>query len=597
MILVFGGTTEGRIAVKTLDEGEGKYFYSTRSALQEVECAHGSHICGEMTEEKMIQFCRDKSIRLIIDAAHPFALHLHSTIASVSQEVDIPVVRFERRYSEISDPNVILCEDCDDAIRRMKGCGIRRLLALTGVQTIPKLREFWTATDSYFRILQREESMDKARQYGFPEANIVYYGKDNTGNLIDEIMPDAILTKESGESGGFEEKVHAALARGMKVFVVRRPKLSDNFIVVDGRHGLRREVERLLPEFYKLHTGFTTGSCATAAAKAALVALVSGVSLQEVEFRIPEGETMRMPVESVKTESGRATATVIKDAGDDPDVTDGCRISATVAFSSHPGITFHGGRGIGIVTMPGLGLEIGEPAINPVPRKNMTDELSAIYAGGLDVTIYLENGELLCQKTFNPRVGVTGGVSIIGTSGIIQPFSHEAFIDCIRREMDVALSMKCNSIVVNSGGKSERFMKTLYPDLPPHAFIHYGNAIGETMEIAAEKNVSRLAIGLMLGKAVKLAEGNMDTHSHKVTANREFLKDVAQKAGCSERAIGVMDSFNLARELPSLLDEEDASAFFSALLNLCHRHCAEIYPNQLETVLMADDGRILSRII
>ena len=139
-------------------------------------------------------------------------------------------------------------------------------------------------------------------------------------------------------------------------------------------------------------------------------------------------------------------------------------------------------------------------------------------------------------------------------------------------------------------------MKALYPNLPPHAFIHYGNAVGETMAIGKEKNVPRMAIGIMLGKAVKLAEGNMDTHSHKITVNREFLKSVAKESGCSEDALDVIERFNLARELPSLLNEEDSALFFPALLTLCHKHCAEVFPNVLEAVLLADDGKILSRI-
>lgn len=596
MILVFGGTTEGRIAVKTLDEGEGRYIYSTRSSLQEMECVHGEHVTGVMTESDMMDFCREKGVELIVDAAHPFAAHLHRTISKVSVTLSIPVVRFERRYPEIGSDGITWCDSFEDAVEKLKESGSKRLLALTGVQTIARLKGVWKNVETWFRILDREESKAKAREFGFPESHILYYGGEDTAGLIEEIAPDAIITKESGESGGFRDKVEAALNRGVRVFVVKRPKLPENFIVVDGRHGLRMEIERLLPEFYSLHTGFTTGSCAVAAAKAALTGLLTGCNLKEVSFRLPDGETMKMGVESVEVGSESATASVIKDSGDDPDVTDGSRISVTVAYSSVPGIKFHGGEGIGTVTLSGLGLEPGEPAINPAPRKNIADELSALYSGGLDVTVSLENGAELAEKTFNSRLGVVGGISIIGTTGIIRPFSHEAFIDCIRREMDVAITMKCKSIVVNSGGKSERFMKGLFPDLPPHAFIHYGNAIGETMEIARDKNVERMVIGIMLGKGVKLAEGNMDTHSHKITVNKEFLKDVAKDAGCSGSALTVIDSFNLARELPSLLGPDDASLFFPALLKLCHGHCTKIFPKHLEAVLLSDDGKVLSRI-
>lgn len=596
MILVFGGTTEGRVAVKTLDEGEGRYVYSTRSPLQQVECAHGEHICGVMSKDAMIDFCRNNEVRVIVDAAHPFAEHLHATISEVADFLSIPVVRLERRYFEIDRPGIIWCDSYGDAISKMTERGINRLLALTGVQTIPKLKKFWEKHDTWFRILNRDDSIDKAAETCFPESRLVFYRENDTNSLIEELHPDAIITKESGDTGGFKEKVDAAMSSGIKVFVVRRPKLPDNFITVEGKHGLRMEIERLIPEFYPLHTGFTTGSCATAAAKAALTGLHTGRKVKEISFRIVEGERMKMPVESVEIFNDYAKASVIKVSGDDPDVTDGCRITATVAYSQHDDIRFFGGEGIGTVTLPGLGLDVGEPAINPAPRNNMTEELSSLYAGGLDVTISLENGEELAEKTFNPRVGVVGGVSIIGTTGIIRPFSHEAFIDCIRREMDVALAMKCERIVVNSGGKSERFMKNLFPGLPPHAFIHYGNAIGEIMEIGRDKNVPRMTIGIMLGKAVKLAEGNMDTHSHKITVNREFLKELAAESGCSRDALEVFETFNLARELPRLLSEEDSARFFPGLLKECHRHCSEIFPNKLDAVLLADDGRILSRI-
>ena len=142
MILVFGGTTEGRIAVKTLDEGEGRYVYSTRSSLQDVDCAHGKHICGAMTESEMIVFCRENSVRIIVDAAHPFAQHLHTTISKVADLLSIPVIRLERKYTDINSPEITWCDDYEDATIKMKDRGIRRLLALTGVQTISKLKTF-----------------------------------------------------------------------------------------------------------------------------------------------------------------------------------------------------------------------------------------------------------------------------------------------------------------------------------------------------------------------------------------------------------------------------------------------------------------------
>ncbi|MDE6522643.1 MAG: cobalt-precorrin-5B (C(1))-methyltransferase CbiD [Muribaculaceae bacterium] len=595
MILVFGGTTEGRITVETLDDGAGQYFYSTRGDLQKIECAHGEHINGAMTHSDMVDFCRSKAIRLIIDAAHPFASSLHSTVDKVSRELGIPVISFERRYPSVDYENTVWCDSFDEGIKEMEEVGTEKLLALTGVQTIKNLKPYWSRHETWFRILKRDESVEIATQEGFPTNRLVYYHDSSVDSLIQDIQPDAILTKESGETGGFMEKIEAAESHGIKVFVVKRPKLPDNFIVVEGRHGLRREVERLLPEFYPLHTGFTTGSCATAAAKAALVGLLTGKKVMDIDFKIPEGETLHMPVVSVMIERDYAIASVIKDAGDDPDVTDKALISVKVSFAEHDGIRFYGGEGIGTVTLPGLGLPVGEAAINTIPRSMMSSELSALYDGGLDVTVSLEGGEELAKRTFNPRVGVLGGVSVIGTSGIVRPFSHEAFLESIRREMKVALASGCEKIIVNSGGKSEKYIKTLFPDLPQQAFIHYGNAIGETMKIAEECGVEKLIIGLMLGKAVKLAEGNMDTHSHKVTVNRGFLISLAEESGCSSDSKNILANLSLARELPSLLSESDAERFFPELLGRCHLHCSKIFKGKLDAVLIADDGKILSK--
>ncbi len=595
MILVFGGTTEGRIVVETLDEGTGKYFYSTRGDYQNIECAHGEHIHGVMTESVMVDFCQSNAIRLIIDAAHPFAYSLHSTIDKVSHQLSIPVIRFERRYPSVDYESTVWCESFEDAIKEMEEIGIKRLLALTGVQTIRKLKQYWSSHETWFRILNRDESVEIAAKEGFPMKRLLFYDDASVDSLIRIIKPDAILTKESGETGGFMEKVEAARHHGIKVIVVKRPKLADNFIVVDGRHGLRREIESLLPEFYPLHTGFTTGSCATAASKAALIALLTKKKVKEVSFKIPEGETLHMAIDSVIIVDDSASASVIKDAGDDPDVTDKSLISAKVSFADHDGIRFFGGAGIGTVTLPGLGLPVGEAAINPVPRAMMISELSALYDGGLDVTISLEGGKELAERTFNPRVGVVGGVSIIGTSGIVRPFSHEAFLESIRREMNVAIANGCEKVVVNSGGKSEKYMKSLFPELPQQAFIHYGNAIGETMSIAMDCGVRHLIIGLMLGKAVKLAEGNMDTHSHKVTVNRDFLMSLAEECNCSEESKHAICNLSLARELPSLIGEADSIRFFTEILRRCHLHCSEIFKGKLDAVLFADNGTILSK--
>ena len=245
---------------------------------------------------------------------------------------------------------------------------------------------------------------------------------------------------------------------------------------------------------------------------------------------MPDGEWMEMPVESVSVLSdGSARAVVVKDHSDDPDVTRGARIVCTVRLTDGDEVTFAGGEGVGTVTLPGVGIDPGEPAINPVPRAMMTREARRLYpAGGVQITVSVPGGAELTEKTFNPRIGISGGISIIGTSGVVSPFSHEAFVEAMRREMEVAVAMGAERIVLNSGARSERAVKALYPDLPPQAFIHYGNAVGDAVRLAAGLGVGSLTVSMMIGKAVKLAAGNLDTHSHNVTMDRGFLSGLGR---------------------------------------------------------------------
>lgn len=598
MILVLGGTTEGRRAVETLEKAGKPFYYSTKSELQVIETHNAMRITGGLNLQTMTELCRVKEIRMIVDAAHPFASLLHDTAVEAGKTLSIPVVRYERKYPE-RDKRVIWCKDYDDAIDKMINDEVANLLALTGVQTISKLKRFWKEHDCHFRILDREESFLKAEEAGFPKEKLCFYG-DSTDivPLFNEYHPDAIITKESGETGGFKEKVEEALSNGVRVYAIERPKLPEYMAIVNGQYGLRKEVERIVPGFYELRSGFTTGACATAAAKAALLALVCDEESEFVTFTIPDGEVMQMKTESVRIiDRETAEASVVKDAGDDPDVTDGCRILAKVSLANHSNVHFHGGEGIGTVTLPGVGLNIGEPAINPVPRQMMRNELLKIYPKGCDLTISVPGGEELAKRTFNSRIGIVGGISIIGTSGIVMPFSNEAFMEAIKRELEVAIALGCERVVLNSGARSEKVVKTQYHDLPAAAFVHYGNAIGETLKLAAELKIKRLTVGLMIGKAVKLAEGNTDTHSHKVTMNRDFLMKTAREACCSEVALDTLKNINMARELWTELTSHDADKFFPYLLGLCMATCRTCYPKgDLTLMLITDSSEVFCSI-
>ena len=592
MILVFGGTTEGRKAVEVLEEGGSTYYYSTRSDGQKIELVHGFHLTGGMEVPEMIQCCREHSIRLIIDAAHPFAEELHRNLVFLAKHIQAPIIRYDRIYPP-HDKDLIWCKDYNDAIQQLESNGIERLLALTGVNTIGRLRPYWEKyEDCWFRILNRRASHFVANANRFPEDRLVYYETDDTKNLIDDLQPQAIITKESGQSGGFTEKVEAARQAGIKIFVVERPNYPPNtpnpqnvhIETVNGPYGLRRAVEKLLPEFYPLHSGLTTGTCATAAAIAATIRLLKNETPKEVPVLLPNGETIMVPVgygERLRTgaSAGMDYAYCIKDAGDDPDVTNGIEVRASV----QPADTFEiiGGEGVGRFTLPGFDFPPGESAINKAPRemirKNIKEDMRII--------ISVPGGAEIARRTFNPRLGIEGGISIIGVSGIVKPFSEEAFIDSIRKCMTVAKASGTSRVVINSGGKSERFVKALYPDLPPQAFVEYGNYIGETLKIAHELDIKNVTLGVMLGKAVKLAAGHLDTHSRKATMDKAFIRQLLDEANCD---IDISD-ITLAREIWDRLPDESREIFASTVIRHCAEHGEPLLPDGSLTILLIDD--------
>lgn len=585
MILILGGTTEGRNAVSVCDEAGKCYFYSTKSDSQDIESPYVVRISGGMNESQMKCFCEEKKIRLIINAAHPFAENLHQTVAEVSESLNLPVIRYERVYPE-RDKDLLWFDSYSDAMIYLEENRINHLLVLTGVNTISKLKPYWETHDCWFRILDRKDSIEIAKQQQFPLSQLLFYNsKGDESALFSQLHPEAILTKESGESGGFSEKILAAKRLGIPVLVVKKPPVSSSFLSVYGKHGLRKAIERLMPDFFSLKTGYTTGVCATAATKAALQALLTQENQCESTIHLPDGELVTIPISSTVIGEESASCSVVKDAGDDPDITNGQIITSTVSLNpDYDGIRFLPGKGVGIVTLPGLGIPVGEPAINKIPRAMIAREVSVV--GGLDVTISVPNGEEIAKKTFNPKLGIEGGISIIGTSGIVKPFSTEAFLGSIRREMEVAKALDCKCLVINSGAKSERLIKERYPDLPLQAFIHYGNFIGKTLEMASELHFEKVVLGVMIGKAVKLAEGHWDTHSKKTTMNKSFLMKLAQEVSCSQSVVSAIGEINLARQLWEIVLEPK---FFQLLQTRCYEVCKPLFADgELEIILIEE---------
>ena len=640
MILIFGGTTEGRKAAEVLEESGSPFFYSTKTGEQDVTLHHGQRVDGAMDGEAMRAFCREHAIRLIVDAAHPFASQLHQTIADVAAELQLPVVRYERIYPP-RDPDIEWIDDYSD-IKAADLHGLT-LLATTGVQSIGKLK--WLEKEGVkviYRILNRESSIALAHQQGATDEQLCFYPTDSIGDSPHVIRSasytgdspleaDAILLKESGISGGFVEKVSEARTKGMRIIAIKRPELHkwDGSLCVNGEttqkepshlcngpYGLRRMVEKLLPEFCPLHSGLTTGTCATAAAIAATLRLLNkDAQPKDVEVLLQNGETIRVPV---GYEDGYTYC--IKEAGDDPDVTNGIEIRAAVNHgdwnndrseagdqgscprdsNSDPSLdggewlVIEGGEGVGRFTLPGFDYPPGEPAINKGPRemirKNLERLITPLHTGrgrGLVCRLSVPGGEEIARRTFNPRLGIEGGISIIGVSGIVKPFSEEAFIDSIRKCVNVALASGTNRVVINSGGKSERFVKGLYPTLPQQAFVEYGNYIGETLKIIRELSDPsvNVTLGVMLGKAMKLAAGHLDTHSRKTVMDKAFISKMLEEAGIS---IDISD-MTLARELWERIPACGRMPFARTVIRHCEDVCRPLLPGDRLTILLIDD--------
>ena len=580
MILVFGGTTEGRKTVEVLEESGSPYYYSTKTGEQDLPLHNGTRIDGVLDGEAMKAFVKAHAIRLMVDAAHPFASQLHQTIMSVASECQIPVIRYERIYPP-RDPNLEWIDDYSQISR-----DIHTLLATTGVQSISKLKPLEAeGIKVYYRILPRESSIRLAHQQGATDEQLLFYHEEEPlppSPLGEDWGEASILLKESGLSGGFMEKVEAAKAKGMRILVLKRPELPKLGATCNGPYGLRRAVEKLLPEFYPLHSGLTTGTCATSAAIAATIRLLKNETPEEVPVILPDGETIQVPVSY-----GEGYASCFKEAGDDPDVTNGIEVRANVESSDEFEIL--GGEGVGTITLPGFNYPPGSPAINKAPREMIRQNVMAVANSSLRITISVPQGAEIARRTFNPRLGIEGGISIIGVSGIVKPFSEEAFIDSIRKCMTIAKASGSERVVINSGGKSERFVKALYPNLPQQAFVEYGNYIGETLKIAHELSIQHITLGVMLGKAVKLAQGHLDTHSKKATMDKDFINEMLQEAGIS------MDISNitLARELWEKMPQEKIQDFVNVVIRHCETFCKPLLPEGSLTILLIDDeGKI-----
>ena len=349
-LLILGGTTEGRRCVEVCEEAGVPFYYSTFGSSQEITLHNGIHITGGKDKEELQAFCEENNVGLIIDAAHPFATNLHSNVGALH----IPVIRYEREFPTIPEA-VQQASSFEKAIALLHQTKPTKVLALTGVNSIAKLQSYWQEHETFFRVMPIAETEKTIERTGIPRSQIIYYDKDLSDEaLFRTLQPNLIIVKESGTTSGFTEKVSSALSLGISVIAITRPDLGYTpNLTVTGKIGLRRGIEQLLPEFFPQKIGFTTGTTATAATKAALIALIDDIELSTVEVTLPDGEIIPFPIQSVTVEGNEAIAVAIKYSGDDPDVTNGAEICATVALhEGERGVEFKQGIGVGKVTLP-----------------------------------------------------------------------------------------------------------------------------------------------------------------------------------------------------------------------------------------------------
>ena len=340
-----------------------------------------------------------------------------------------------------------------------------------------------------------------------------------------------------------------------------------------------------------LRRGWTTGACATAAAKAAFVALRTGDFPDPVTITLPRGERPAFALARGEFVAGGAVAGVVKDAGDDPDVTHGALVLATVRpLPKGSGVRFRAGPGVGTVTRPGLPLPPGEPAINPVPRRMIQAELDAVAPEGADaeVEIAIPGGEILAERTLNGRLGIVGGLSILGTTGIVMPYSCAAWIDSIHRGIDVARASGLGHVAGATGAASEAAVRGLH-GLPETALIEMGDFVGGMLKYLRRHPVGRVSIAGGVAKMTKLAQGMLDLHSKRGAADMAALAALVGDAGLGERvrrANTVAEAFALA---PMLGEAIAAGAWRVAAGVLDHPGIA------LEVVVFDREGRLMGR--
>lgn len=351
-----------------------------------------------------------------------------------------------------------------------------------------------------------------------------------------------------------------------------------------------------------LRRGWTTGACATAATKAALTALLTGEFPDPVTITLPKGEQPSFTLAREHLGDDTAQASIIKDAGDDPDVTHGAMITAQLRRAPpKSGVRFHAGDGVGMVTKAGLPIAPGNAAINPVPRQMMTDVVHALCAShgiapDIDITISVEGGAALAEKTWNPRLGIIGGISILGTTGVVHPFSCAAWIHSIHRGIDVARAAGLPHVLGSTGSTSEDAAKAFY-GLPDIALLDMGDFAGGLLKYLRAHPVPKITLVGGFAKITKLAQGALDLHSGRSQVDLTFLEAVARAAGLDDEHCRSIATANTAQEVLALAQAQDIDlaepVAHHALKTV--RDTLRDAPVQAEIMIVDRKGKIIAR--
>lgn len=352
----------------------------------------------------------------------------------------------------------------------------------------------------------------------------------------------------------------------------------------------------------QLRTGWTTGACSAAAAKAAAFCLTHQKNIKDIEITIPMGKQVKFDLKRCEFNKNEATCSVIKDAGDDPDCTNGAELTATVLWINQKrAIILDRGPGVAMITKAGLGLEVNGPAINPVPKKNITEMVKEaaepfLNEQGLKIIISVPRGEEMAKETQNERLGILGGISILGTTGIVVPFSTAAYKASIAQGIDIVIAAGHDTLVLTTGGRSEIYaMKIL--DFPNECYVQMGDFVGFSTKQAALKGIKKIILCGMPGKMSKIAAGKMQTHVAGSQVDMTFLAEMAKEVGASESVIEEILKANTARHVHEILTLHGILELWN---EVARRVCEVCHKNAggkviLESILTDFDGQILGR--